>query len=104
MSELSELQREIEEVKKENARESNLKKFLKSEGADKYPIELLKVLITHDEAESKKNIELLKGLGNTSYKAPKHNPWDKKHFNLTKQAEIIKEDPKLAERLKDEAE
>lgn len=31
------------------------------------------------------------------------NPWDKEHRNLTKQAEILKKDPALAERLKKSA-
>lgn len=105
MDEVYKLQKEFDEFKKNKAKEDNLEKLIKSEGLDKYPKELIKALITDDESESKKNIELLKGIGKTSYKnlePTTNNPWSKEHFNLTKQAQILKENPELAVQLKSE--
>lgn len=118
--ELENLKIEIENMKKEKIRESLTNKALKIATEKKLPVELVDFIVGNDEETTNNNLNALVNifqkhdeviktelLKNNSYTPPAggnfdtfENPWSKESFNLTKQAQIIRENPELATQLK----
>ncbi|MGJ0908860.1 DUF4355 domain-containing protein [Clostridium botulinum] len=116
--ELKKLQQEMENMKKETLKKELTNKALKKMTDEGLPTDLVDFLVGADEDSTTKNIDLFKEkftnklettvkerLKDNSYTPPSgdagvNNPWSKEHFNLTKQAQILKENPELAAQLK----
>ncbi|MBA4507937.1 DUF4355 domain-containing protein [Clostridium sporogenes] len=116
--ELKKLQQEMENMKKEKIKEQLTNKALKIANEKGLPTDLVDYFIGQDEETTNKNLETLEKvftnklettvkerLKDNSYTPPSggagvDNPWSKEHFNLTKQAQILKENPELAAQLK----
>ena len=60
MNEIEELSKRIDDFDNSIKKDAILEKFMKSEGAESLPIELVKKLITNDEATSNSNINMLR--------------------------------------------
>ncbi|MHC1683426.1 MAG: DUF4355 domain-containing protein [Clostridiaceae bacterium] len=119
-TELENLRIEIENMKKEKIKEALTNKALKIATEKKLPLELIDFIVGENEEVTNKNLDLLVGifqkhneaiktglLKDNSYTPPTgdsgdltKNPWSLEHFNLTKQAQILKENPQLAAQLK----
>ncbi|ACA46042.1 DUF4355 domain-containing protein [Clostridium botulinum] len=116
--ELKKLQQEMENMKKETFKKELTNKALKIATEKGLPTDLVDYFIGQDEEATNKNLETLEKvftdklettvkerLKDNSYTPPSgsagvNNPWSKEHFNLTKQAQILKENPELAAQLK----
>lgn len=116
--ELKKLQQEMENMKKETLNKELTNKALKIATEKGLPTDLVDYFIGQDEETTNKNLETLEKvftdklettvkerLKDNSYTPPSggagvDNPWSKEHFNLTKQAQILKENPELAAQLK----
>ncbi|MBN3409949.1 hypothetical protein CJF15_12630 [Clostridium botulinum] len=116
--ELKKLQQEMENMKKETLKKELTNKALKIATEKGLPTDLVDYFIGQDEEATNKNLETLEKvftdklettvkerLKDNSYTPPSgsagvNNPWSKEHFNLTKQAQILKENPELAAQLK----
>ncbi|WP_035293792.1 DUF4355 domain-containing protein [Clostridium sp. KNHs214] len=121
-NELKKLKQEMENMKKEKIKEQLTNKALKIATEKGLPADLVDYFIGQDEETTNKNLETLEKvftdklettvkerLKDNSYTPPAggtpttNNPWSKEHFNLTKQAQILKENPELAAQLKNAA-
>ncbi|WP_061293668.1 DUF4355 domain-containing protein [Clostridium botulinum] len=116
--ELKKLQQEMENMKKETLKKELTNKALKIATEKGLPTDLVDYFIGQDEEATNKNLETLEKvftdklettvkerLKDNSYTPPSggagvNNPWSKEHFNLTKQAQVLKENPELAAQLK----
>ena len=108
----------MENMKKEALKKELTNKALKIATEKGLPTDLVDYFIGQDEETTNKNLETLEKvftnklettvkerLKDNSYTPPSGgdgvtNPWSKEHFNLTKQAQILKENPELAAQLK----
>ncbi|EPS55294.1 TPA: DUF4355 domain-containing protein [Clostridium botulinum] len=117
-NELVKLKQEMENMKKETLKKELTNKALKIATEKGLPTDLVDYFIGQDEEATNKNLETLEKvftdklettvkerLKDNSYTPPSggagvNNPWSKEHFNLTKQAQVLKENPELAAQLK----
>ncbi|KRU29319.1 hypothetical protein VT91_09330 [Clostridium sporogenes] len=115
---IKELEIKFQNMEKETLRKELTNKALKIANEKGLPTDLVDYFIGQDEEATNKNLETLEKvfidklettvkerLRDNSYTPPNggavsDNPWSKGHFNLTKQAQILKENPELAEQLK----
>ena len=87
------------------------------------PVEVVHYFVGQDEEETVNNLTALENIWQSNIEKvvsekfkengrivdpskkddPKNNPWSKKHFNLTEQGRILRENPELAKKLKAQA-
>jgi hypothetical protein len=122
--ELRELKSQIEQIKKEKERESLRAKAKDFAIENKLPSSLVDFFIGSDDETTTNNLQTLEKVWNEALKTavgetfkangrephkgtqPMNNivnPWKKETFNLTKQAQILKENPELAKTLQSQA-
>lgn len=121
--ELRELKAEIDRIKREKERESLRAKAKDLAIQKKLPASLVDFFIADSEEKTLENLSLLEQVWTQSLKstvdetfkqfgrephkssgAPQtENPWRKDSFNLTKQAQILRENPELAKQLQAQA-
>jgi hypothetical protein len=120
--EVANLKKMIEDMQKDQIKKDLTNKAFKVANEKKLPVELIDFVVGNDEETTMKNIETLSSifakhdeeiktglLKEHSYVPPvggelgKANPWAKDSFNLTKQGQIMRENPILAAQLKEAA-
>lgn len=122
--ELRELRQQIEQMRREKEREALRAKAKDFAIEKKLPAHLVDFFIGETEEATLENLGMLEEVWNQSLKTvvddtfkqhgrepyrttgqpQMENPWRKETFNLTKQAQIIRENPELAKQLQKEAE
>ncbi len=121
-TELAQLKKIVEDMKREKELETLKNKAFKIANEKKLPVELIDFCIGQDETSTLQNIDAISAiiakrdeeiktglLKEHSYVPPtggelsKTNPWAAGSFNLTKQAQILKENPTLAAQLQEAA-
>jgi len=117
--ELRELKQQIEQIRREKEREALRAKAKDFAIEKKLPAHLVDFFISDDEEKTMENLGVLEQVWNQSIQAAvgntfknhgrephksagqqqMENPWRKETFNLTKQAQILRENPELAKQL-----